>query len=158
MKAYRSILVIITTMLISCEPQKDYVLCSNGKIEKNGECECPAGYAGDNCDVPLRDNLLGRYKGTLTWNDTGNYNNNIVRIDTIRSSKAEVAVSIYSNKLTRSYACKIVDSNHFVFESKGVLLIDGTMSNNVLQVTEQRDHEGDLSKHNGTYKYIGVKQ
>lgn len=158
MKRPLYLLLIVGFTFTACEPQKDYVLCDDGKVEKNGECECPEGYVGDNCDVLLRDNLLGEYKGTLTWNDTGNYNNNVVRIDTIPLAKGQVAVSVYSNNFTRAYSCAIVDSNHFISKGKKGADVEGTMRNGILQLTEHLQHDGDLSKHNGTYKYIGEKQ
>ena len=146
----------------ACKPQSKYVLCDNGKVEKNGDCECPAGYAGDNCNVLLQKNLLGKYKGTLTQNDTIIFNNNVVYIDTIIPSALMnvdtlVAVSIHANNVTRSYGCSVVDSNNFVFKtSTGDIQVTGTVKNNILQLTHYISGEG--KPHDGTYTFIGTKQ
>lgn len=160
----RVMYLFIASVLIfaACKPQSKYVLCDNGKVEKNGDCECPAGYTGDNCEVLQLQNLLGKYKGTLTQNDTIIFNNNIVSIDTMTPSALMnvdtlVAVSIHANNMTRSYGCSVVDSNNFVFKKPtGEIIVTGTVKNNILQLTHYISGEG--KPHDGTYTFIGTKQ
>lgn len=163
MKKYITILFIgITALFTACQRPAEYVICDNGKVVKNGECECPEGYAGDNCDILLLKNLIGSYKGTLTQNDTIVFNNNVVHIDTVIPSplinaSTLVDVDIYANKVTRGYQCKVIDSNNFVFKTAtGAVAVEGSVKNNVLQLTHYIDGEDDT--HNGTYTYIGIKQ
>jgi len=131
------------------------VVCNNGGTCVLGNCSCPTGYEGTNCETITRDKFLGTYNGNETC--------------TVGSDTYTVTLSTNSNDLKLTFnnlynqtnpsisaLCTIISTTEFTFSDtqNGVTYSGtGTLNGNTLTV----DYTVADAISSNSCKYIGVK-
>lgn len=125
-----------TTLFTACNPDacKD-VVCQNGGTCTDGECTCPVGYEGTNCQTLSRDKFIGVFTGSETCT-IGTDNYSITCSANSDNTKFNIQ-NLYNQSLT---AIAAANGNAFTIPSQtvgsGVTAVgSGTITGNTMTVT-----------------------
>lgn len=61
MKHFFSVIAILGFMLVSCEDPCTSTVCLNGGVCSDGDCLCPEGFSGEECEREARFDFIGNY-------------------------------------------------------------------------------------------------
>ncbi|QLH44409.1 MAG: calcium-binding EGF-like domain-containing protein [Bacteroidota bacterium] len=125
-----------TTLFTACNPDacKD-VVCQNGGTCVDGDCTCPVGYEGTNCQTLSRDKFIGVFTGSETCT-VGTDNYSITCSANSDNTKFNIQ-NLYNQSLT---AIASANGNAFTIPSQtvgsGVTAVgSGTITGNTMTVT-----------------------
>lgn len=83
MKRLTILILLLTSLVISCSDPCNDINCLNGGICLEGTCDCPEGYIGATCATEYRTALLGSWTKTTISCDEDPYEDDstIIEID-----------------------------------------------------------------------------
>ena len=109
------------------------VVCQNGGTCSEGNCTCPTGFEGTNCETLSRDKMLGTYLGTEVC-DLGTDNYSITL--SANSDKIKITlINLYNDAITA--VCTMTGANTFTFngtQSGATFTGTGTYASSTLTV------------------------
>lgn len=123
-----------TVLYTSCNPDpcKD-VTCQNGGTCNEGNCVCPTGYEGTNCETKSRDKFIGTYVGNeICTVGTDNYT---MMLAANSDALKLTMTNLYNDNITAT--CTMAATDSFSFSgSQGGATFSGTgrLSVNTLTV------------------------
>ncbi len=113
LSALSAISVFSAVTYNSCTPDKcKAIACAYGGVCKDGDCICPSGYEGTQCEIVTRD----KYAGTWTVIENGTYTSNAQYDLTFRygATMTDMNITNFYNHIKSPVAVKIKADSLFI--------------------------------------------
>lgn len=155
---YLLAIIIGTSAFTSCNNSCKDTVCRYG-ICSDGYCHCHDGYEGDNCELLIRDKMLGNYVGTLNCAGKPQQKNISATITAATDKGLENYIHIKYADTSLTKLCSVHSGNTFKYNfnngSKVTYSIEGKYYDEQITFTEEVVENGTT-----TYSctYVGEKQ
>ncbi len=155
---YLLAIIISTSAFTSCNNSCKDIVCRYG-ICSDGYCHCHDGYEGDNCELLIRDKMLGSYVGTLNCASQSQQNSITATISAPTDKGLENYIHIKYADTSLTKLCTVHSDNSFKYNftngTKVLYTIEGKYYDEQITFTEEVVENGTV-----TYSctYVGIKQ